>query len=232
MKISYLEFGEKGQNIVFLHGWQQDKKSFSPLVPFLFKKYRLFLVDLPGFGESDLTADILDSFDFAKVVTNWLKKRKIKKVILIGHSFGGKVASIIAKKEPQLIYKLILIANPGVSHPPKFWYPYKRFIPLFLKGFLLRFFVSRDYREAGKLLPLFKTIVKENLEPVFADIKIPTLLIWGKNDQEVPIADGIKINHLIKKSQLIVLDGGHFPFWEDPQKVADLIDKFIQNDRS
>jgi pimeloyl-ACP methyl ester carboxylesterase len=53
MEIDFLEFGKKGaKNIVFLHGWQQDKKSFAPLVPFLFKKSHLFLIDLPGFGKS------------------------------------------------------------------------------------------------------------------------------------------------------------------------------------
>ena len=91
-------------------------------------------------------------------------------------------------------------------------------------------FFSRDYKQAGELLPIFKTIVKEDIRPIFSKINTPTLIIWGKNDQELPSEDGKKIHQLIKKSKLAIIAGDHFPFWENPQKVAKLINQFIKNE--
>lgn len=226
MELSFLEFGEKEKIIVFLHGWQQDKKSFSSLVPFLFKKYHLFLLDLPGFGNSDFPAENFNSFDYARVVADWIKERKLKEIVLVGHSFGGKVAAIIAEKNPKVVKKLVLIASSGIVEKEKYTL-FKKLSPKFLKDFLRPYFVGRDYKEAGKLLPVFKTIVKEDISETFSKVKVPTLIIWGKDDKELSAENGKKINSLIERSQLKIVDGGHFPFWDNPQKVAELIDDFI-----
>ncbi len=234
MKINYLQFGKKGQPIVFLHGWQQNSRSFTTLVPFFYRDYRLFLLDLPGFGKSEFPPPGFSSFDYAKAVSEWLKEKKLKKVILVGHSFGGKIAAIIAYQEPTLILKLVLIASAGLPYPKKY-YQLEKFVPPRLikkiPSFLRSVFASRDYKQAGELLPIFKTIVKEDIRPIFSKINVPTLIIWGKNDQELPSEDGKKIHQLVKKSKLAIIPGGHFPFWENPQKVAKLINQFINNER-
>lgn len=231
MGIKFLEFGEKGQVIVFLHGWQQDKRSFSPLVPYLHQHYRLILLDLPGFGQSENPPENFTSYDFAQTIAEWLKQQKLSKVILVGHSFGGKVASIIASQYPDQITKLVLIANSGIVHL-KFWNKVAKIIPQFLKKYLASLVVSRDYRNAGKLLPIFKTIVKEDLTNDFKNIKKPTLIIWGKNDSELPVSDGQKVNELIKNSHLEIVEGNHSPFLADPEKIALLINNFIVNDKA
>lgn len=233
MRINCLEFGEKGQSIVFLHGWQQDSRSFLPLVPFLSKKYRLFLLDLPGFGKSEMPPDNFSSFDYARIIVNWLKKRKLKQFILVGHSFGGKIAAIIAAENPKMVLRLILIASAGIPHTNAF-FNLTKFIPKIVSEKIpfnfKKFFAGRDYQQAGVLLPIFKIVVKEDIRPVFTKINIPTLIIWGKSDQELPISDGRKIQSLIKKSKLILVKGDHFPFWENPEKIARLIDQ-LKNEK-
>ena len=231
-KIFYLEFGEGKKPIVFLHGWQADSGSFTSLVPFLFKNYHIYLLDLPGFGKSKAPPFSFSSFDYAKEVIKWIKLKKIQKVNLVGHSFGGKVASIIAAKYPQFISCLILIAPSGIPHP-KFYYKFKNFIPYKIKTkvafFLKPFLASEDYKNAGKLLSIFKTVVKEDLRPIFSQIKIPTLIIWGKKDNQLPLEDGKIIKTLIKPSKLLIIEGDHWLFLKNPQKIAQLIDKFIKN---
>jgi len=231
-KIFYLEFGEGKKPIVFLHGWQADSRSFTPLVPFLFKNYHLYLLDLPGFGKTNPPPSSFSSFDYAKEITRFIKTKKIKNLVLVGHSFGGKVASIIAAKHPRLISHLILIAPSGIPHP-KFYYKFKNLLPSKIKAkipfFLKLFLASEDYKNAGKLLPVFKTIVKEDLRPIFSKIEIPTLLIWGKEDGQLPLKDGKTIKSLIKTSKLVITKGDHWPFLKNPQKIAHLIDKFIKN---
>lgn len=229
MRLEYLQFGQKGQIMVFLHGWQQDGRSFLPLTPFLSQKYRLFYLDLPGFGKSSLPSLNYSSFDYAGVIINWLEKKKFKKIILIGHSFGGKVASIIAAQRPDLVSKLILIASAGIIHSKVI----NKLVPSLISNKiplrLKNLFASRDYKQAGKLLPVFKRIVKEDLQPIFKQIKTPTLILWGQQDQELPVSDGQTIQKLIKKSRLVLLKGDHFPFWQDPRKVAKILNDFIQS---
>lgn len=232
MKIDYLQFGQrKKPAILFLHGWQQDKRSFSPLVPFLHSSYCLFLLDLPGFGKSDLPPPKFSSFEYAKVIASWARQKKLKKVVLVGHSFGGKVAAIIAACYPRLASKLILIASAGLPHPKR-WYRLKSLLPRWLQKTISPVFrpilASRDYKQAGQLLPIFKTIVQEDLRPIFSKIKTLTLIIWGKDDQELSPKDGEKIHQLIKNSQLVIVKGNHFPFWQNPSKIAKLIDEFIK----
>lgn len=88
---------------------------------------------------------------------------------------------------------------------------------------------SRDYKEAGKLLPLLKNLVKEDLQKNFSEIKAPTLIIWGENDKELNKENGKTIKKLIKNSKLKIVEGDHFPFLENPKKIARLIENFIEN---
>ena len=56
---------------------------------------------------------------------------------------------------------------------------------------------------------------------------MPTLIIWGKDDKELSAENGKKINSMINGSKLEIVEGNHFPFWDNPQKVAELIDDFV-----
>jgi len=232
MQLSYLEFGEKGKTIVFLHGWQQDKKSLSSLAPYLYQEYRLFFLDLPGFGQSDRPKDNFTSFDYADAVKSWINQKKLKNINLAGHSFGGKIAAIISAQNPKLVSKLILMACSGVVSPPK-QPPLRKFIPKPLvklgRPLYIKLFASRDYKQAANLLPIFKSVVKEDLTEIFRQINIPTLILWGKEDEELPFSNGQKINNLIKGSFFSLVSGSHFFFQQQPQETASLISKFIED---
>ncbi len=232
MRIHFLEFGKKGKPIVFLHGWQQNSRSFLPLVNFLCQNYRLFLLDLPGFGQSEAPPNHFCSIDYAKQIQDWIKKNKLRNITLVGHSFGGKVAAIIASQKPQFLEKLVLIASAGIPQPPKHATLF-RLIPDKLKQKIpLRFkfiFASEDYKNAGDLLTIFKRIIGEDIRPLLAKIRVPTLILWGKNDNELPPEDGKTIKKYVKNSQLVFIGNGHFPFWENPKNTSTLIKKFIEN---
>ncbi|MBU4209836.1 alpha/beta hydrolase [Patescibacteria group bacterium] len=231
MSISFNHFGnKKNQSIVFLHGWQQNKNSFNQLIPFLYKKYNLYFLDLPGFGHSPKPPNSATSFDYANILYKWITEQKIKKPVLIGHSFGGKIASIITSTHPKKIHKLILIASSGITHP-KFWYSLNQYIPTFIKKFIKPLLFSQDYKQAKNLLPIFKNIVKEDIKPIFEKITNLTLIIWGKNDKELPTKDAQQIHQLIPQSKIkIIKNTNHFPFWQKPKKIALIIDRFIQHE--
>lgn len=230
MNFGNLQFGKGKQTLIFLHGWQQDKKSFLPLVPYFPKEIKLIFLDLPGFGQTPKLSENYDSYDCAKEVVNWIKDKKFKNITLIGHSWGGKIAGIIAALNNNLVNKLILVDSSGMT---KGSYLNKiiKIIPSGIKNFispvLIKFIASDDYINAGNRRELLKRIVKENVRGVFTRINTPTLIIWGKSDNQTPIENAYEINNLIPKSKLSILSGGHFPFWDNPQKVANLITAFV-----
>jgi len=232
VKINFQEFGERGQKIIFLHGWQQNSGSFLPLVPFFYQHFKLYLPDLPGFGKTPLPNRPFSSRDYAKVIAEWMNRANIKETIVIGHSFGGKVASLLTYHYPKRVKKLILIAPSGIPEN-HWWYRLTAKIPPRIKTTLSLALPkkthSRDYNNAGPLLPTFKKIVKENLRPILPNIKQPALIIWGKEDQELPFKNGQKIHKLLPNSKLEIVPGGHFPFWDNPKEISQIIKHFLKD---
>ena len=99
--------------IVILHGWQRSLKEWEPVAKKMFK-YNIVLVDLPGFGFSSPPPKPFDNYDYAHIIINLLKKIKIRKYTLLGHSFGGRIAAIISVLKPRDVTGLILVSSAGL----------------------------------------------------------------------------------------------------------------------
>lgn len=203
---------EKKQ-IIFLHGWGLDKNCFSELEKQL--NYNKLLFDLPGFGKTELPKRPWGTLDYANFVKTKLKKQNI----LIGYSFGGKIAIKLAANYPELINKIILISSAGLRKS----FSLKRLIRKFLKK------SSQDYQNAGALKPILSKIVCEDLTQDLKKIKCPVLLLWGEQDKETPLWIAKKMNKLIKNSKLIILPGiDHYAILTlATQQVAHQIKKFL-----
>ena len=96
--------------LVFLHGWGQNIEMMFPLAKPFLQKYNCLLIDLPGFGKSNEPPYPWSLDDYADMLNELLKKLNIKKVIIIGHSFGGKIALVYALK--YNVEKLVILAAP------------------------------------------------------------------------------------------------------------------------
>ena len=199
------------QDLVLLHGWGKRGEDYRELVDLLSQKYRVFGPDLPGFGAEPLPRPFTLE-DYANWLQDYLEKNKIKDPVLVGHSFGGRVAIKLATSHQSLVTRLVLLDSGGIER----------------KGLIIRvigkigriggaipeeinnFFRSKDYQEAtGFLRETLKNVVNENLEYILDKIKIPTLIIWGRNDHTTPIWHGELMHKLINNSELIVIDGDH-----------------------
>jgi pimeloyl-ACP methyl ester carboxylesterase len=240
---------KKSPTLVFLHGWGGSWASWSPVLERLKTDFNLFAFDLPGFGNQPIQIPYyLDNYvDF---VTNILKTRKIKKPILIGHSFGGAVISKIAAENLYPIKKLILIDAAAIRHP----YSFRQKITLkivssvkkILSLPLIRVIMppiqklyyhstnqqNSDYA-ALKGNPImqktFQHVIKDDLSSLLTKIKTPTLIIWGENDLSTPLTDGQKINSLITNSKLIIYPNStHFSYLENQDIFISDVKKFIQ----
>ena len=115
--LNYQVLGEKNEEtILVLHGWGRNSQEWLPLSQKLAKHKKIILVDLPGFGNSSTPQRTFDTFDCANYLKTFLEKIKIKKVTIIGHSFGGKTAIVLAHQLNKKVKKLILITPSGLPH--------------------------------------------------------------------------------------------------------------------
>lgn len=244
LDLNYIIEGE-GNPVVVLHGWGCNIDTVIPIVNILKNKYKVYALDLPGFGKSQEPKDVFDSFDYARIVKTFLEKMEINKAVFIGHSFGGKLSIILGSKYPEYVEKIVLIDSAGLIaiRGPKYYfkvYSFKslRFIykHLFfwikddkrLEKFYKKF-GSDDYRNAtGIMRRIFVKVVNENLRPILKDIKVPTLLIWGDKDDATPLYMAKIMEKEIKDSGLVVLEGtGHYSYLEDYQKFTAVIKSFL-----
>ena len=204
------------ENLVFLPGWGKKSGDYQELLALLGQKYQVYPLDLLD------DARIYDLVDFAQKVRGFLKKEKIPKTILAGHSFGGRVAIKLAISNPELISKLILINSAGIERKNLLIKTLKK---IKIKSELFKsIFGSKDYLAAkGNLRETLINIVEENLEPELEKIKIPTLIIWGRDDHITPLWMGKVMATQIQGSTLSVISGDHGLPYRKAREVFDVI---------
>ncbi|MDR2180267.1 MAG: alpha/beta hydrolase [Synergistaceae bacterium] len=238
--------GFKNPAVLFLHGWGSDFSVFRSCLHRIADR-RVCALNLPGFGDSEEPPAAWGVGDYADFVASFLKKIQVDKVILIGHSFGGRVIIKLAVKKtlPFQIEKIVLVDSAGVkprrtlrqnlrlgfykcarkilSFPAV-----ERFLPGVLEAWRRRA-GSADYRSASPRMRecLVKT-VNEDLTPLFSSIPYPTLLIWGENDRDTPLGDGKIMERLIPDSGLVTLkNAGHYSFLDQPFVFGRVLDSFL-----
>lgn len=244
IKLNYIVEGQ-GSPIVVLHGWGANIDTVIPIVNILKESYKVYALDLPGFGKSDEPKEVIGSFGYAEIVRKFLEEMKIDKASFIGHSFGGKISIILSVEHPDLIDKLVLVDSAGLipKRGMKYYlkvYGFKTLRWVYKNLFfwiqdedrVKKFygkFGSDDYRDSqGIMRKIMVKVVNENLRPLLKDIDAPTLLIWGDNDEATPLYMGQIMEKEIKDSGLVVIeDGGHYSYLDNYSKFTAVIKSFF-----
>ncbi len=234
MNINYIQYGEGKKDIVLLHGWGQNIEMMNPLGKKLEKIARITIIDLPGHGASEEPKEELTIYDYCDVVKELLDSLKIKKPILIGHSFGGRISIIYASKYET--EKLILLGAPCIRKEKKVSLKVKilkvlKKVPGLrkLEGFAKKHVGSRDYRAASPIMrKILVNTVNEDLSEYAKKITCPTLLIWGDCDTEAPLEEAQELEKMMKDAGLIVYEGGtHYAYLEFIVPITNVIKTFI-----
>lgn len=210
--------------ILFLHGWGAKKELMRDAFSKHFMGFEQLYLDLSGFGASSLPAKALNSAEYSKVVHSFLKSLNFSPDVLLGHSFGGKICSLLASKlNPSL---LVLLSSAGLPQPKPIWLKLKialfKLFKLFGLGFMRKFFASADVRGMDSVMyESFKAVVDEDFSPVFKQLNGQRVLIfWGKDDKATPLRTGEQMSLLLKNSKLRVFAGGHFFFLDYAKDIA------------
>jgi pimeloyl-ACP methyl ester carboxylesterase len=230
----YESIGDKPETLLILHGWMRSLNEWLPTAKDLSKKYRIILLDLPGFGSTPKPNYTFSIYDYASFVEHFLDKLEVKKVTFVGHSFGGRIGIILAAKTDR-INKLVLVDAAGVEKRTAFaktkiaiFKTAKILLPKNLAEKLRYKLGSPDYKSAGAMRAIFIKVVNEDLSYLLSKISIPTLLIWGNNDTEVEKWKTKKMKQTIENSKLKVVWGsGHSPHLEKPHEFSEIIRDYL-----
>ena len=227
--INYKIVGD-GINVVFLHGWGGNASAFLFVAERLKSFCRSIVVDFNGFGDTPEPDRPYSVGDYAGEVLSVLEKEGVKKAIIVGHSFGGRVALEIAGKFPDAVNGLVLVDSAGLKPRRKPSYYVKILLHKFLKKLGFRGLKgSRDYRVLSFIMKeTFKKVVSYDQTYLLENINTPTLILWGKNDKETPLYMANKLEKKIKDSKLILLEGGHYAYVEDLANFVKILSAFVK----
>src|SRR3989344_2485949 len=113
-QVYYQKLGQ-GKDLIMLHGWKQDVSSFHKVAEELKKHFTLWLIDLPGFGRSENPKKDFSIEDYGDIIAEFIKRNKLNKPVLLGHSVGGRIGIVLASKHSELLSKLILEDSAGIQ---------------------------------------------------------------------------------------------------------------------
>jgi pimeloyl-ACP methyl ester carboxylesterase len=235
------------RTIIILHGWNLSGARFAPLAA-EFKKmgHNVFAPDLPGFGKEPPPDQPWHVVDYAEFLKKYIKKHKIKDVILVGHSFGGRVALKFAELYPNDIHAMVLTGTPGFSPIPSkklvffliiskiggmiFALPVLNILADRARKFLYYVAGAREFlRAEGPMRQTFKYIVKDDLVGSMTSVRIPCLLVWGELDTIVPLSIARRMSETISGAELkIIPQEGHAVPFKQPGLFTSYIKDFLK----
>lgn len=230
-----------GEPVVVLHGWGGRIESMAPVLTCLRDGWKVLALDLPGFGESPPPQGVWGTADYAAYVTDVLAGAGVESAHFVGHSFGAKTSLYLAASRPELVRKLVLVGSSGLRSAPSMRVKLKRAAgktarlagALGPPGRSLRQAIydriaSEDYKQAGPMRPILVKVVNEDLSNLLPSVSSSTLLVWGTEDDAVPVAHARAMERAIPDAGLVLFEGaGHFAYLDEPDRFCTIVRHFL-----
>lgn len=218
--------------IVLVHGLSGSSYWWRRNVAALSQRYRLYLIDLPGFGSMRREHRHFKLTNTASWLLQWMENIGLKQAHFIGHSMGGLICAGLAAERPEAILSLILVA-PAIMPPHRLirhyvlplWNGIWQTTPIFWP------ILTYDALRTGPLhlIRTARQIFTHNIQEQIRTVKTPTLLIWGKHDTLVPAERGLLLAKEMPCAKLIVLpQAGHVCMFDQAQIFNKNVLQFLQ----
>jgi pimeloyl-ACP methyl ester carboxylesterase len=215
------EVGGEGDPVVLVHGLSGSTRWWDRNVPDLAKYYRVYLVNLPGFGAFGRRAQRFVLAEATSWLLAWMEAVGLESAHLVGHSMGGYLSLKLAARRPEAVRTLVLVDPAGI---PSGRTMIGHLGPLLLSARYARpaFFpvLVRDALYAGPftLLRTARALLAEDVRGDLGRIEKPTLLVWGSLDPLIPSSIGDVMRAEIPDSRLLIIEGaGHNPMFDCPE---------------
>ncbi|MDF2446491.1 MAG: putative Hydrolase or acyltransferase (alpha/beta hydrolase superfamily) protein [Moraxellaceae bacterium] len=253
-KLVWLQGGNPaGEPVLLLHGFGASKENWLPLLPFLARRYQLFIPDLPGWGESQFCAEALYGLDQQVArLAEWMQQTLPTPVHVVGSSMGGGIAGLLAARHPALVRSVTLMNAAGVAGngTTRFERGLQQgrngLIAHNMKGVLDLLTSVMENRALALLMApamywdlvsrrdvnehMFRHLLQHEPAPhlpTFSAIAAPAFILWGEQDQVLHVSCGDTFKTLIPHARFKRLRGvGHLPMVERPRVTARLLRRF------
>jgi pimeloyl-ACP methyl ester carboxylesterase len=245
LKTNYKIAGQ-GPVVLILHGWGASSNSWVDVQKILAeKKFEVIVPDFSGFGKSISPFKPWGIKEYVDFIFEFTEKIGINNFILIGHSFGGRVAVKFSSQYPEKVKKLILCDSAGIKPKPglktviifvlakignALLSPrYLTRLKNYTRNIFYSFLKKKDYVKADVIMrEVMKKVLNEDLRPDLPKIKVKTLIIWGGKDKMVPLEYAYIFKKEISGSELKIMpEIGHSPNMEAPEELSKIIFEFI-----
>lgn len=222
--IDYKLFGKGDKLIVFLHGFGGGFGSFAEIAQFFANRYKCLLISFFEREPSEpLTLD-----DYYVYVKCLIEQVAATEVIVVGHSFGGRVGIRLAAN--GCCNKLMLVDSAGLKPKRGVKYYCKVYSYKIKKklGLNTQNCGSSDYKSLSPIMKkTFINIVNCYQNKEIEKINIPTIIYWGEEDEETPLEFAKTFNKKIKNSRLIVIENcGHFSYLQSKNTFCNCLRSF------
>ncbi len=224
--ISYEIFNkDKNIDLIILHGWGSNKEVMKSAFLKFMPNFRHIYIDMPGFGKSSNDYSLTTNLYF-NIIDRFLKDLGAKKDIVIGHSFGGKVALLL---RPKL---LVLLSSAGIVAKKPFKVRakialFKALKPLFGDRFY-KLFATKDVEGMSKnMYETLKNVVDEDFSSLFKSYEKESLKSRGREDKTTPLESGKKIASLMKGSLFFEMEGDHYFFLKNAKEISKKIEEKV-----
>jgi len=244
-KFKYVEEGE-GEPLILLHGLFGALSNFKDLVDHFKQTHRVIIPMLPLFDLSLLDTTVAG---LAKHVQKFIDARGLEDVHLLGNSLGGHVGLVYTLKNQDKVKTITLTGSSGLfengmgeTYPKRGDYEYirkKTELTFYDPNVATKELVDEVYSivnnrmKALKVISLARSAIKHNLGDELNDIKVPTCLIWGKNDTITPPMVAEEFHKLIPNSEVHWIDKcGHAPMMEVPGEFNIILAGFLDRHKA
>ncbi len=230
-------YGAGPVRVVWLHGWARQAQDFAAAARLLGERgVASVALDLPGSGASPVPSAAGGARHYAELIVPALRDVGDGPIVLVGHSFGGRIAVVVASQHPELVGGLVLTGAPlvrlraparaPVAYRTLRWLARRHLVSDARLESARRKYGSSDYRNAqGVMRDVLVANVAESYEPELSALHMPVTFVWGERDLEVPYAVATRAADLVpSETTMTVLDGiGHLLPLEAPAALVDAV---------
>lgn len=247
-----LFFQERGNGapVILLHGFPFHQGIWDSFAEKLSAQFRVFTLDLPGFGKSDALKSPFSIAQVADHVLAWIRERKINKSVLIGHSMGGYIALAMAQKAPELFNGLVLFhsttfadsAEKRASRNKVLEFIDKNGVAAFTSNFIGPLFVNPQHASISKVRAVSMEATAEAVKgytqamrdrpdtiEVLTTFPKPILFLAGEKDAGISVQSVQEQAARSPRVEAYILSNvAHMGMFENEKKSLEIIRSFLQ----
>ena len=255
-KVDLVMSGSGERAALLLHGWGCSAKMMGSVAELLSTGMRVAALDFPGHGREGKAPAPPEPWgvpEYMEMTAAIIRKLELAPCDIVAHSFGARVAILLASTYPELVGRMILTGAAGIRKPQTGKATARQQLYKGLRGAmnaldkthllgslpdkgreaLVQKFGSPDYRALSpEMRQTFNKVISLDLTDRLEKIKAPTLLYWGAQDTETPLWMGRLMEEKIPDAGLVVEEGcGHFAYLEQNAKFLRIARSFLLEGR-